>query len=68
MDDGEEEHEGDDRQGVEAREEDEGEHRDAVSRVPVGAHVAPDAEDVDGGGQADEDAADAKAVMMSRAR
>ena len=46
------EHEADRGKAVEARQEDQRDDRQAVGRVPVGAHIALDAEDVDGAGKA----------------
>ena len=46
----------DDRERVQPREEDERDDGVAVGRVPVAADVSPQAEDVDGGGEADEEA------------
>ena len=58
---GQEGHEGDDGDRVEAGQEDQGHDQQAEGRVPVGAHVAPDAQDLGRGGQADERAADEEA-------
>ena len=48
----------DHRERVQPGEEDERDHDVAVGRVPVGAHVAPEAEDLDRGREADEGAGD----------
>ena len=54
----EERRERDHGQDVQARQEHERHDLEPVGRVPVGAHVAEDAQDVDGRGEADERAAD----------